>query len=89
MSVSLKIGQPRFLGIEEMLALHRAAVDDYGGVDGLVDRARLESALATPTQRSRGTFDHDSPFGMAAAYGFHLAISHPFETATSVRRWRP
>lgn len=78
MTFPLKIGQPRFLTLDEVLALHRASTDVYGGIDGVVDIGRLESSLAMAAQGVAGAFAHSFPFEMAAAYGFHLAMNHPF-----------
>ncbi|MDQ7012628.1 MAG: Fic family protein [Planctomycetota bacterium] len=54
------------------------AVAQYGGDPGLRDRGLLESALAQPRQAFGGEFAHTYPFGMAAAYAFHIAKNHPF-----------
>jgi len=78
MSVALKIGQPRFLTKDEVLTLHRASIDMFGDADGLLNDGALESALAQPRQAFGGKFAHEFPFGMAAAYGYHLAINHAF-----------
>jgi death-on-curing protein len=77
-NTAFKIGQPCFLSVEDVLTLHRMSVGDYGGVDGLTEMGRLESAIAVPAQGIAGEFAHEFPFGMAAAYGFHLAMNHPF-----------
>jgi len=70
--------EPRFLSLEEALTLHETAVDEHGGPHGLRDRGLLESALATPRQAIEGQFVHEFPFGMAAAYIFHIVKNHPF-----------
>jgi death-on-curing protein len=62
MNAQLKIGQPRFLTKDEVLSLHRASIDMYGGADGVLNDGSLESALAQPRQ----------------AYGYHLAMNHAF-----------
>ncbi|MBX3406156.1 MAG: type II toxin-antitoxin system death-on-curing family toxin [Phycisphaeraceae bacterium] len=78
MNAPLKIGQPRFLTKDEVLSLHRASIDLYGGAEGVLDDGALESALAQPRQAPGGEFAHEFPFGMAAAYGYHLAMNHAF-----------
>lgn len=78
MNVPRKIGQPRFLTLDEVLTLHRLAVDSYGGAEGVADFGRLDAALAMPRQSVGGEYAHDFPFGMASAYAFHLAMDHPF-----------
>lgn len=72
------IGRPRFVSIENALAWHAIAVYQYGGSHGIRDQAGLESALAMPRQSIGGEFAHEYPFGMAAAYAFHVVKNHPF-----------
>lgn len=71
-------GEPRFLSTDEVLTLHETAIDAYGGSHGIRDAGLLDSALATPRQGFGGKFVHDFPFGMAAAYLFHVCANHPF-----------
>lgn len=73
-----QLGRPRFVTVDEALAWHAIAVTQYGGDPGLRDRGLLESALAQPRQAFGGEFAHAYPFGMAAAYAFHIAKNHPF-----------
>ncbi|MBI4568510.1 MAG: type II toxin-antitoxin system death-on-curing family toxin [Planctomycetes bacterium] len=70
--------EPRFLTIDEVLTLHQAVMDEFGGLGGVRDRALFESAVAMPRQGAFGQFAHGIPFGMAAAYAFHLSKNHPF-----------
>lgn len=72
------MSQPRFLTTDEVLTLHAASIDAYGGAHGILNRGALESALAQPGLQFGGEFAHELPFGMAAAYGFHLSMNHPF-----------
>lgn len=69
---------PRFLTVEEVLSLHEAAIDEHGGSHGVRDAALLDSAVAMPKQGFAGAFAHPIPFGMAAAYAFHIGKNHPF-----------
>ncbi len=69
---------PRFLEVDEILTLQESAVDEYGGSYGVRDQGLLEAAISMPRQAFGGTFAHDVPFGMAAAYAFHLCKNHPF-----------
>ena len=71
-------GSPRFVSIEEAETLHETAVLQYGGSLGLRDRSALESAMAQAQQAFGGSFLHAWPFGMAAAYVYHIAKNHPF-----------
>jgi len=74
----LKIGQPRFLTLVEILDAHEIAIARHGGAAGVRDQGSLESALAMPEQAFGGEFAHAFPFEMAAACAFHIAKNHPF-----------
>lgn len=82
MNLPTKIGQPRFLTKDKVLTLHRASLDAYGGADGFLNEGALDSAIAQPRQEFGGEFNHEFPFGMAAAYGFHIAMNHAFRDGT-------
>jgi death-on-curing protein len=45
---------------------------------GVRDQGLLESAIAQPQAGFGGEYFHDEPFGMAAAYMFHIVQNHPF-----------
>ncbi|MBI2510453.1 MAG: type II toxin-antitoxin system death-on-curing family toxin [Opitutae bacterium] len=66
------------LTVEIVEEIHAAAIADFGGSDGLRDRALLESAVAAP----QATYGGDSVYAdvpeMAAAYLFYLCRNHPF-----------
>jgi len=68
----------RFLGLEEVLALHTEQVHLYGGSAGVRDLGLLESAVATPEASFGGEYLHGTLAEMAAAYLFHLASNHAF-----------
>lgn len=70
--------EPRFLTIEDVLLIHRIAIEDQGGDPSIRDRGLLESALAAPRQKFGGQFAHSSVPAMAAAYAFHISGNHPF-----------
>ncbi|HAC16011.1 MAG TPA: type II toxin-antitoxin system death-on-curing family toxin, partial [Bacteroidetes bacterium] len=38
----------------------------------------IDSALAQPQSSFDGNYVHEDIFHMAAAYGFHLCLNHPF-----------
>ena len=58
-------------------AIHFDQVQLHGGLQGIRDENALESALARP--RNRAAYEDDSDLVvLAAAYGFGLATSHPF-----------
>ena len=68
----------RFLGLEEILALHADQIERYGGGAGVRDLGLLESAVAAPESSFAGGYLHGSSPEMAAAYLFHLAQNHTF-----------
>jgi death on curing protein len=63
--------------IDDILKLHEASIDDFGGTKGIRDMGLLESA-ARPFQTFGGEELYKSPFEMAAALGESLIINHPF-----------
>ncbi|MCG3130812.1 MAG: hypothetical protein FLDDKLPJ_01585 [Phycisphaerae bacterium] len=69
---------PRFLAIEDILALHAIAIEDQGGNPSIRDRGGLESAMAMPRQQFAGAYLHPDIQAMAAAYAFHVCMNHPF-----------
>jgi len=66
------------LTIEIVLEIHSEAITQFGGSDGVRDRALLESAIAAP----QASFGGESPFtdlvDIAAAYLYYLCSNHPF-----------
>ncbi len=69
---------PRFLAMDEVLALHSDQILRYGGSEGLRDPGLLSSAIAMPQASFGGDFLHPTLFEMAAAYLFHLTQNHAF-----------
>lgn len=78
MNLPTKIGQPRFLSKDEVITLHQLSLDAFGGAPGFLNEAALDSSLAQPRQGVGSQYAHEFPFGMAAAYGFHIAMNHAF-----------
>lgn len=68
----------RFLTLDDLLAIHRIAIEDQGGDPSIRDIGGLESALAQPRQQFGGQYVHESLEAMAAAYAFHVSRNHPF-----------
>ena len=69
---------PTFLGLAEILAVHRDQVERYGGALGIRDLELLQSAAAMPAAGFGGQYLHADLFEMAAAYLFHIVRNHPF-----------
>jgi death-on-curing protein len=69
---------PEFLTVADALHVHRSQIDTFGGEHGVRDMGLLESAMAQPRATYGGAFLHPQPFGMAAAYLYHIVRNHPF-----------
>jgi death-on-curing protein len=67
-----------FLTVEDVEFLHDEQLRLFGGLQGVRDRAALESAVGVPMATFSGQFLHEDLFSMAAAYAFHLAESQAF-----------
>ena len=67
-----------FLSVEDVLAIHRRVIEEFGGDLGLRDRGLLESAVAMPQSTFGGEELHAGSAEKAAAYHFHLCANHPF-----------
>lgn len=70
--------EPLFLDVDDILEIHAAQLEIYGGSAGLRDRGLLDSAVAQPQTSFGGEFAHDGLFAMAAAYLFHIVRNHAF-----------
>ena len=66
------------LSKRQVLALHSALIQEFGGSDGVRDEGLLESALATPFQTFGGEPIYPSLQAKAAQLGFGLVCNHPF-----------
>lgn len=69
---------PIFLGLDEVLEIHRDQITLYGGSDGIRDMGLLQSALAMPQAGVQDQYLHSDLFEMAGAYLFHIVKNHPF-----------
>jgi death-on-curing protein len=67
-----------FLDVDDVIELHAAQLDVFGGGAGLRDRGLLESAIAQPQASFGDQYAHDGLFSMAAAYLFHIVSNHAF-----------
>ena len=69
---------PIFLDLDKIHRLHISLVETYGGTLGTRDEGLLESAISQPRAMFAGSYLHEFPFEMAAAYLFHIVQNHPF-----------
>lgn len=70
------MSEPIFLTQEQVEALHRFALEQHGGQDGVRDVFALEAAVIHP--RNVHYYAQGDLFEVAAAYAFHLAESQAF-----------
>jgi death-on-curing protein len=68
---------PEYLDLEDVLAIHRIQIDEFGGIEGVRDFGLLDSTLAQPRATFVGELLHEDLFAMAAAYLIHIARNHP------------
>jgi death on curing protein len=61
-----------------LIYFHEQLIDLYGGTGRIRDEGLLDSALEQPKAMFGGSYLHNSIFKMAAAYGYHLCMNHPF-----------
>ena len=64
--------------LEDVLKLHEASLNDFGGANGIRDVGVLESAIARPFQTFGGEDLYPTFFEKTAAIGESLIINHPF-----------
>lgn len=62
-----------FLSVEDVVTLHDAQLERYGGGTGVRSQGGFESAVGTPQASFGGNYLHEGLFEMAAAYAFHIA----------------
>jgi len=70
------MSEPVWLSAELVIAFHDEKVREHGGLEGLRDRAMLESALDRP--RNKWSYGETDLAALAASYAFGLARNHPF-----------
>lgn len=68
----------RTLSKRQVLVLHSALIEAFGGSNGIRDDGLLESALAAPFQTFGGEAIYPSLQSKAAQLGFGLIRNHPF-----------
>jgi death-on-curing protein len=70
--------EPVWLCPDDVAAIHRRMIDEFGGEGGLRDAGLLDSAAAMPRARFGGHDLHPGLPAKAAAYLFHLCRNHAF-----------
>ena len=69
---------PTFLTVADVLLLHEAHIQGYGGSAGIRDVGLLDSAVSQARATFSGHFLHEDLASMAAAYLFSIVKNHPF-----------
>lgn len=67
-----------WLTADDLIAIHSAVIQKSGGMDGLRDRAGLESAVAAPFQSFGGVDLYETDLEKIARLGYGLAANHAF-----------
>ena len=67
-----------YISLEQIVALHKLAIEQFGGSDGLRDLGRLEAALASQRQEVFGEELYQGVFEKAAALCRGIVGDHPF-----------
>ncbi|MGZ5472997.1 MAG: type II toxin-antitoxin system death-on-curing family toxin [Thermoanaerobaculia bacterium] len=70
--------KPRFLTLDEVLALHDDQIRRYGGSSSVRDIGLLQSAMGGAAATFGGAFLHGTLFEMSAAILFGICRNHPF-----------
>lgn len=68
-----------YLTADEVIRFQQAVIAQSGGLPGVKDRGRIESAVAQPRMTFGGTDLYPGPVEKAAALAFSLAGNHGFE----------
>lgn len=64
--------------IDEVLAIHRLLIEEFGGSFGIRDHGLLEAALSRPMQTFDGNDLYPTPEEKAAAVLESVVVNHPF-----------
>jgi death-on-curing protein len=68
--------EPVWLSVELVIAFHAEQLAEFGGLEGLRDKALLESALDRP--RNKWGYGETDLAKLAAAYAYGIVRNHPF-----------
>jgi len=78
MSSKSSPSEPFYISLEVVLEIHQRQLKDFGGADGIRNRAGLESAVEVPKSTFDGQDLYPTIFTKAAAYAFHIAEAQAF-----------
>lgn len=78
MSSKSLLSEPFYLSLEVILEIHQRQLKNFGGADGIRNRAGLESAVEVPKMTFDGQDLYPTIFTKAAAFAFHIAEAQAF-----------
>lgn len=67
-----------YLSVEQIIYIHGKAIEKFGGVYGIRDKAILDSAAARPMATFGGKDLYGDIYSKAAALCHSILINHPF-----------
>ena len=67
-----------YLGKNQILAIHKYSIEQYGGAHGLRSEGMLLSAISRPQMSAFGEDAYKTLFEKVAALGHSLISNHPF-----------
>jgi len=70
--------EPVWIRDDVVLAIHRRQLAEHGGLEGIRDQGRLDSALARPKNLLAYSDDPPDLAALAASYAHGIAMNHPF-----------
>ena len=68
----------KFLTVDEVLAIHRCVVSEFGGEGAVLNEGILESAVAMAEAEFEGRRLHEDGAAIAGAYFYNICRGHPF-----------
>jgi death-on-curing protein len=76
--VKASAGDCVHLSVDNVLEIHTAVIEAFGGAGGVRDSNLLQSAVAAPQASIGGESAFSDLIEIAAAYLFYLCRNHPF-----------
>jgi death on curing protein len=71
----------KYLTFEQVLKIHDAVIEKFGGLQGIRDMNLLLSAIESPKAAMFGRDLYPTIYDKAATYLYHIVQSHPFNDA--------
>ena len=71
----------KYLTLEQVIKMHDALIEKFGGLQGIRDMNLLLSAIETPKASMFGNDLYPTVYDKGAAYLYHIVQNHPFNDA--------